>query len=62
VSENTHVKDWYVARVVVLDGENKRLRNELETYKAKVRKLWFLVPLLPSIGAIVAEALKEVFK
>jgi len=62
VSENTHVKDWYVARVVTLDNENKQLRNELFAYKIKVQRLWFLIPLLPSVGAIVALVLKEVFK
>lgn len=30
MSEQAHVKDWYVAQVVVLTNENKRLRNEVE--------------------------------
>jgi len=62
VSENTHVKDWYVARTIMLDCENKRLTGELASYKNKVQRLWFLIPLLPSVGAIVALVLKEGFK
>jgi len=62
MSENTHVKEWYVARTVMLDNENKRLTRELASYKVKVRRLWFLVPLLPSIGAIIALVVKELFK
>jgi len=54
VSENTHVKDWYVARTIMLDCENKRLTRELNVYKEKLSRAWYQPSLSFALGYFLA--------
>jgi hypothetical protein len=62
VSENTHVKDWYVARVVELTNENKRLTKELEVYKHKIDNMAYNPALYFAAGVFVYQIITEAFK
>ncbi len=49
MSEEAHLKDWYVARVVVLENENRRLANETAFWRRKANGIgthpavWFAI-------------------
>jgi hypothetical protein len=54
MSGESHLKDWYVAQVVVLDNENKRLKRELEECRMKASRTWYSPPLFFAIGYFLA--------
>lgn len=64
MSEQAHTKDWYVAHVVVLDNENKRLRNAVAELNEAMNHTH--APLVPvcffAAGAFVTYILTEIFK
>ncbi len=61
MSENTHTKDWYVAQVVILTNENKRLRNELWECRKKMGTMLYLLPLGFGIGCFLARTMWRAF-
>ena len=54
MSGESHLKDWYVAQVVVLDNENKRLRREKDACMEKLSRTWYQPPMWFAIGYFLA--------
>ena len=62
MSEQAHVKDWYVAQWVVLTNENKRLTKELAYRCEKLRSRSYHTLLAFAVGYFLACIMWRVFK
>ena len=70
MSDEAHLKDWYVARVVTLEGENRKLRNEVkridmagaEAVRKLTRFLFVVCVGMFAAGYFLACILWRVFK
>jgi hypothetical protein len=62
VREQTHTKDWYVAQVVMLTNENKRLTRELDACREKMSRTWYHPSLWFAIGYFLACIMWRAFK
>lgn len=57
MSNESHLKDWYVAQVVELTNDNKRLINKLGEAQGKVNRWRFYAVLAFSAGYAIATIL-----
>jgi hypothetical protein len=62
MSEQTHVKDWYVAQWVMLTNENKRLTRELAYRGEQLRSRSYHTPLAFVVGYFLACIMWRAFK
>lgn len=62
MNEELHVKDWYVARVVVLENENRRLANEVSEQRQRIIRTSYSVPAAFLVGYFLCCILWRVFK
>ena len=61
MSEEAHLKDWYVAQVVVLTNENRRLINELHESRKRLSRSYYYPAVWFAIGYSLACILWRAF-